>query len=175
MGINKKKNTNEYFDSLTEDQYWHRMKSIAGRSCIQSRSLSKYVYSQEDIDYVRNELRIIDVINEYVGTHRRKNGHYYLKYCPFHNCIDKEEYSNSFLVRRDGHIFKCYSCGYGTNDVFKLYSDIRGIDQESFSDCMKSISIKFFDHKIKPIRASKWWEPNSVTYEHDTKYSELPF
>lgn len=75
--------------------------------------------SQNDIDYILDNIDIVNLVSEYVKlTKRGKN---YIGLCPFHN-----EKTPSFTVSPDKKISHCFGCGGGGN-IFQFLSQIENI------------------------------------------------
>lgn len=68
--------------------------------------MSQYIYSEEDVQKVREANDITDVIAEYI--HLKRAGANYKALCPFHN-----EKTPSFMVSPSKQIFNCFGCGEG--------------------------------------------------------------
>lgn len=68
--------------------------------------MSQYLYSEEDVQKVREANDIADVISEYI--HLKRAGANYKALCPFHN-----EKTPSFMVSPSKQIFNCFGCGEG--------------------------------------------------------------
>ncbi|WP_028125766.1 DNA primase [Eremococcus coleocola] len=75
---------------------------------------------EELITRVRQEVNIVDVVNQYVQL--KKQGSNYTASCPFH-----EDRNPSFSVSESKQIYKCFSCGRGGN-VFGFIQEIEGLD-----------------------------------------------
>lgn len=67
-------------------------------------------YSDEQIEEVRQQSDIVDVIGNYVKLKRSGSG--YVGLCPFHN-----EKSPSFSVSPARQMYKCFGCGVGGNVI----------------------------------------------------------
>ncbi len=65
-------------------------------------------YSEEQIEEVRSQNDIVDVIGNYVRLKRSGSG--YVGLCPFHS-----EKSPSFSVSPSRQMYKCFGCGVGGN------------------------------------------------------------
>ncbi|MBF0715758.1 DNA primase [Gemelliphila palaticanis] len=75
--------------------------------------------SQKEIDYILDNIDIVDLVSEYVNLEKR--GHNYKGLCPFHN-----EKTPSFTVSPDKKIAHCFGCGNGGN-IFQFLSKIENI------------------------------------------------
>ncbi|GAB6065072.1 DNA primase [Aquifex pyrophilus] len=89
-----------------------------------------------DIEELRRELDIVDVISEYVSLERV--GSNYRTNCPFH-----PDRTPSFYVSPSKQIFKCFGCGVG-GDAIKFVSLYEGISYlEAAVELAKKYGIKF--------------------------------
>ncbi|MGX7111781.1 DNA primase [Gemella cuniculi] len=75
--------------------------------------------SKQDIDYIFENIDIVDLVSEYIKLEKR--GQNYLGLCPFHN-----EKTPSFTVSPDKKIAHCFGCGKGGN-IFQFVSLIENI------------------------------------------------
>lgn len=75
--------------------------------------------SQKDIDYILDNIDIVDLVSEYVKLEKR--GKNYLGLCPFHN-----EKTPSFTVSPEKKIANCFGCGSGGN-IFQILSKLENI------------------------------------------------
>lgn len=75
--------------------------------------------SKQDIDYIFNNIDIVELVSEYIKLEKR--GQNYLGLCPFHN-----EKTPSFTVSPSKKIAHCFGCGKGGN-VFQFVSLIENI------------------------------------------------
>lgn len=75
--------------------------------------------SSDQIERIRKNVDIVDVINQYVPLTKRGNN--YMCSCPFH-----EDNNPSFSVSQGKQIYKCFSCGRG-GDVFSFIEEIEGM------------------------------------------------
>ncbi|MBU0278137.1 MULTISPECIES: DNA primase [unclassified Gemella] len=76
--------------------------------------------SQKDIDYIFDNIDIVDLVSEYVKLEKR--GRNYIGLCPFHN-----EKTPSFTVSPEKKISHCFGCGKGGN-IFQFLSEIEGLN-----------------------------------------------
>lgn len=77
------------------------------------------LYTQEQIEQIREATNIVDLIGETVRLRHR--GRNYTGLCPFHN-----EKTPSFSVQEDKGIFKCFGCGKA-GDVFTFVMESEGL------------------------------------------------
>lgn len=112
-------------------------------------------YKPEDIDKLIDQLKIEDVVGEFVDL--KKSGNSYKGLCPFH-----ADTNPSFSVNPAKNICKCFVCGAGGNPI-TFYSKYKKI---SFNESVKELSRKY---KIS-IREYKVEDDNKKEYE---KYFEI--
>jgi len=74
----------------------------------------------EDIDRLREQVSIVEVISDYVQL--KKAGRYYKGLCPFH-----DEKTPSFMVDPSKQLYHCFGCGEGGN-VFTFLKKKEGLD-----------------------------------------------
>lgn len=74
----------------------------------------------EDIDRLREQASIVDVISDYVQL--KKAGRYFKGLCPFH-----DEKTPSFMVDPSKQLYHCFGCGEGGN-VFTFLKKKEGLD-----------------------------------------------
>lgn len=83
----------------------------------------------EQINDIRSNVDIIDVVSKYISlTQRGKN---YFGVCPFH-----DDHSPSMSVSKEKQIYTCFSCG-ATGNVFKFVMDYENI---SFLEAIKKVA-----------------------------------
>lgn len=75
--------------------------------------------SQKEIDYILDNIDIVNLVSEYVRLEKRGNN--YKGLCPFHN-----EKTPSFTVSPQKKIAHCFGCGNGGN-IFQFLSKIENI------------------------------------------------
>jgi len=85
-----------------------------------------------DIDELRRELDIVDVVSEYIRLERAGNN--YKANCPFHS--DK---TPSFYVSPSRQIFKCFGCGVG-GDAIKFVSLYENV---SYAEAAKQLARRY--------------------------------
>ncbi|RJP30713.1 MAG: DNA primase [Actinobacteria bacterium] len=83
----------------------------------------------EDIDRLREQVSIIDVISDYVQL--KKAGRYFKGLCPFH-----DEKTPSFMVDPSKQLYHCFGCGEGGN-VFTFLKKKEGLD---FRDAVERLA-----------------------------------
>lgn len=89
-------------------------------------------YKSEDIDKLLEELRIEDVVGEYVAL--KKSGSNYKGLCPFH-----ADTNPSFIVNPNKNICKCFVCEAGGNPI-TFYSKYKKI---GFNEAIKELAQKY--------------------------------
>lgn len=108
---------------------------------------------EQEIDNIRINANIIDIISSYLPlTQRGKN---YFGVCPFH-----EDHSPSMSVSSEKQIYKCFSCGAAGN-VFTFVKDYENV---SFIEAVKIVAEKSglqFNSNITQTKTKK----SNVDYE----------
>ena len=89
-------------------------------------------FKQEDIDKLLDNLRIEEVVGEFIEL--KKVGSSYKGLCPFH-----ADTNPSFSVTPEKKICKCFVCGSGGNAI-NFYSKIKNI---SYTDAIRELSKKY--------------------------------
>ena len=89
-------------------------------------------FKQEDIDKLLDNLRIEEVVGEFIEL--KKVGSSYKGLCPFH-----ADTNPSFSVTPEKKICKCFVCGSGGNAI-NFYSKIKNI---SYMEAIKELSKKY--------------------------------
>ena len=89
-------------------------------------------FKQEDIDKLLDNLRIEEVVGEFIEL--KKVGSSYKGLCPFH-----ADTNPSFSVTPEKKICKCFVCGSGGNAI-NFYSKIKNI---SYIDAIRELSKKY--------------------------------
>lgn len=87
------------------------------------------LYTEEQVDQVREASDIVDIVGTYVRLNRR--GSNYVGLCPFHN-----EKTGSFSVNKNMQIYKCFGCGKAGN-VFTFLMDY---DNLTFVEAVKELA-----------------------------------
>ncbi|MEG0730476.1 MAG: CHC2 zinc finger domain-containing protein, partial [Cetobacterium sp.] len=100
-------------------------------------------YKNEDIDLLMDQLKIEEVVGEFVDL--KKSGANYKGLCPFH-----QDSNPSFIVSPSKNICKCFVCGAGGNPV-KFYADYKKIN---FFESVKELAQKY-KIKIKSIYSNE--------------------
>lgn len=89
-------------------------------------------YKQEDIDKLLDNLKIEEVVGEFIEL--KKVGSSYKGLCPFH-----ADTNPSFSVNTEKKICKCFVCGSGGNAI-NFYSKIKNI---SYTEAIRELSKKY--------------------------------
>lgn len=89
-------------------------------------------YKQEDIDKLLDNLKIEEVVGEFIEL--KKVGSSYKGLCPFH-----ADTNPSFSVTPEKRICKCFVCGSGGNAI-NFYSKIKNI---SYTDAIRELAKKY--------------------------------
>ncbi len=97
-------------------------------------------YSPEDIEKLRNQLNIVEVVGEYVEL--KRSGANFKGLCPFH-----KDSNPSFTVSPSKNICKCFVCGAG-GDPLKFYTEYNKL---TFPQGIKELNEKY-NLGIKPVR-----------------------
>ncbi|MGA2038226.1 MAG: DNA primase [Bryobacteraceae bacterium] len=85
------------------------------------------------VDQLKSQVRIEDVVGEYVKL-RKSGASRYMGLCPFHN-----EKTPSFTVHVVHQFYKCFSCGAG-GDVVKFVMEKEGL---SFWEALKQLAERY--------------------------------
>ncbi len=83
----------------------------------------------DDIDRLREQVSIVDVISDYVQL--KKAGRYFKGLCPFH-----DEKTPSFMVDPSKQLYHCFGCGEGGN-VFTFLKKKEGLE---FRDAVERLA-----------------------------------
>ena len=89
-------------------------------------------FKQEDIDKLLDNLRIEEVVGEFIKL--KKVGSSYKGLCPFH-----ADTNPSFSVTPEKKICKCFVCGSGGNSI-NFYSKIKNI---SYTEAVRELAKKY--------------------------------
>lgn len=96
-------------------------------------------YNPEDIEKLKNQLSIVEVVGEYVEL--KRSGANFKGLCPFH-----KDNNPSFIVSPGKNICKCFVCGAG-GDPLKFYTEYHKL---TFPQGMKELNEKY-KMGIKPV------------------------
>lgn len=89
------------------------------------------VYSESQIEQIKNRLTISEVISPYVRLTRK--GDRYWGLCPFHH-----EKTPSFTVKDDGGFYKCFGCGKGGS----MFDFIMEVEKVTFPEAVEILAKK---------------------------------
>lgn len=118
---------------------------------------------QNEINEIRKQINIVDVISEYVPLVKKGNSYWGL--CPFHN--DKNP---SMSVEPNRQIYRCWSCNNSGN-VFGFISQIENI---SFFESVLLLANKIgYNLKNKPVKRDSKYSNYYEIYDIAAKYFEL--
>jgi DNA primase len=85
--------------------------------------------SEEEINAVRNQADIVNVISHYLQVHRK--GKDYVCLCPFH-----DDHSPSMSISPDRQIYKCFVCGNGGN----VFTFVQNYEKISFPEAVGKVA-----------------------------------
>lgn len=85
--------------------------------------------SEEEIDAVRNQADIVNVISHYLQVH--KKGKDYVCLCPFH-----DDHSPSMSISPDRQIYKCFVCGNAGN----VFTFVQNYEKVSFPEAVGKVA-----------------------------------
>ncbi|NPA41470.1 MAG: DNA primase [Aquificae bacterium] len=122
-----------------------------------------------DIDDLRRELDIVDVISEYINLQRV--GSNYRANCPFH-----PDRTPSFYVSPSRQIFKCFGCGVGGDAIkfVSLYENLSYIEAAKHLARRYGISLRIKGEKEGPKEVYDALEAVSQFYHKKLKESREP-
>jgi len=89
-------------------------------------------YSPEDIEKLKDQLNIVEVVGEYVEL--KRSGANFKGLCPFH-----KDNNPSFVVSPEKNICKCFVCGAG-GDPLKFYTEYHKV---TFPQGVKELNDKY--------------------------------
>jgi DNA primase len=85
--------------------------------------------SEEEINAVRNQADIVNVISHYLQVHRK--GKDYVCLCPFH-----DDHTPSMSISPDRQIYKCFVCGNGGN----VFTFVQNYEKISFPEAVGKVA-----------------------------------
>lgn len=91
---------------------------------------------QEEIDRIRNEANIVDVIGRYIQV--EKSGKDYKAKCPFH-----DDHDPSLSISPSKQIYKCFVCGAGGN----VFTFVQRYENVSFPEAVERVA-KLIGHSL---------------------------
>ncbi len=86
-------------------------------------------FEQEEIDALRNQADIVNVISHYIKVERY--GKSYKAICPFHN-----DHDPSLLITPEKKIYKCFVCGNGGN----VFTFVQNYEKISFVEAVGKVA-----------------------------------
>ncbi|MBR4231056.1 MAG: DNA primase [Bacilli bacterium] len=104
--------------------------------------------SEEEINNIKNEANIVDIIGSYITLN--KSGNDYVGMCPFH-----DDHSPSMHVSTKLGIFKCFVCNTGGN----VFTFVQKFENVSFPKAIEIVANKCgitFNHTIEKNVSSKF-------------------
>lgn len=84
---------------------------------------------QEEIDALRNQADIVNVISHYIPVQRSGKG--YKAICPFHN-----DHDPSMSISPERQIYKCFVCGNGGN----VFTFVQNFEKVSFVEAVEKVA-----------------------------------
>ena len=84
---------------------------------------------QEEIDALRNQADIVNVISHYIPVQRSGKG--YKAVCPFHN-----DHDPSMSISPERQIYKCFVCGNGGN----VFTFVQNFEKVSFVEAVEKVA-----------------------------------
>lgn len=106
--------------------------------------------SQDEIDRIRSNADIVDVISHYIQVHR--NGKSYKALCPFH-----DDHSPSLSISPDRQIYKCFVCGNGGN----VFTFVQNYEKISFPEAVGRVAELTGQHlSVQPEALQKPKDPH---------------
>ena len=109
---------------------------------------------QEEIDALRNQADIVNVISHYIKVERY--GKSYKAKCPFHN-----DHDPSLLITPEKKIYKCFVCGNGGN----VFTFVQNYDKVSFVEAVGKVAeLTGFHLSTSPTQTSVTKDPHKEKY-----------
>lgn len=106
--------------------------------------------SEEEINAVRNQADIVNVISHYLQVH--KKGKDYVCLCPFH-----DDHSPSMSISPDRQIYKCFVCGNGGN----VFTFVQNYEKISFPEAVGKVAeIVGYHLSVQPDTHAKPKDPH---------------
>ena len=84
---------------------------------------------QAEIDRIRSNADIVDVISHYISV--QKHGRQYRCICPFH-----DDHDPSLKINTDRQIYKCFVCGAGGN----VFTFVQNYEKVSFVEAVSAVA-----------------------------------
>lgn len=109
---------------------------------------------QEEIDALRNQADIVNVISHYIKVERY--GKSYKAICPFHN-----DHDPSLLITPEKKIYKCFVCGNGGN----VFTFVQNYDKVSFVEAVAKVAeLTGFHLSTNPTQTPITKDPHKEKY-----------
>ncbi len=109
---------------------------------------------QEEIDALRNQADIVNVISHYIKVERY--GKSYKAKCPFHN-----DHDPSLLITPEKKIYKCFVCGNGGN----VFTFVQNYDKVSFVEAVGKVAeLTGFHLSTSPTQTQVTKDPHKEKY-----------
>jgi len=109
--------------------------------------------SEEEINAVRNQADIVNVVSHYLQIH--KKGKDYVCLCPFH-----DDHSPSMSISPDRQIYKCFVCGNGGN----VFTFVQNYEKVSFPEAVGKVADMIGFHlSVQPDTLEKPKDPHKET------------
>lgn len=106
--------------------------------------------AQEEIDALRNQADIVDVISHYIPVKRA--GKSYKAVCPFHN-----DHDPSLTITPEKKIYKCFVCGNGGN----VFTFVQNYERISFVESVERVAeLSNFNLSVKPTEITVHKDPH---------------
>jgi DNA primase len=106
--------------------------------------------SEEEINAVRNQADIVNVISRYLQVH--KKGKDYVCLCPFH-----DDHSPSMSISPDRQIYKCFVCGNGGN----VFTFVQNYEKVSFPEAVGKVAEMIGFHlSVQPDKYERPKDPH---------------
>lgn len=106
--------------------------------------------AQEEIDALRNQADIVDVISHYIPVKRA--GKSYKAVCPFHN-----DHDPSLTITPEKKIYKCFVCGNGGN----VFTFVQNYEKISFVESVERVAeLSNYHLSIKPTETTQHKDPH---------------
>lgn len=106
--------------------------------------------AQEEIDRVKSQADIVDVIGHYLQVQRK--GRSFVAVCPFH-----DDHSPSLSISPDRQIYKCFVCGSGGN----VFTFVQNYEKVTFPEAVGRVaSLIGYQLSVQPDEYRKPKDPH---------------
>ncbi len=110
--------------------------------------------AQEEIDALRNQADIVNVISHYIKVER--HGRNFKAICPFHN-----DHDPSLTITPDKKIYKCFVCGNGGN----VFTFVQNYEKISFVESVGRVAeLTGFHLSSTPTTVQEVKDPHKENY-----------